>query len=159
MTRKQSYSAPAACVLDCGGCDAAFPILLSLIWLYAMRFQTKGGAHASRVPYSASRRVHPLSLRAPSALLNRKLTPDRQIHLKIKPKSSRIGPKNESAVSSLPKAIEGYPSLLKPIFKNLFFGRRNCLVFVSAFANHPCGCRLQGQANIFPITVDGRHPR
>jgi hypothetical protein len=38
-----------------------------------------------------------------------------------------------ATVSSLLKVIKGYSRLLKPIFKNPFFIRRSCLVFVSDF--------------------------
>jgi hypothetical protein len=155
MTRKQSYSSDAAClprrsrtkagVLDCTGSDAALKYEISNFKSAANRALpplTASVPHApSRVVFgalaehsgrdAAARRpvIRPKTF---APLPSAKLTPDSQINLKIKPKSGRIRPKNESAVtltgrSPLPgvprllKPIEGYPNLLKPFFKNLFF--------------------------------------
>jgi hypothetical protein len=46
---------------------------------------------------------------------------------------SPVSPLFNSSASSLMKPIEGYSSLLKPIFKNLFFVRQSCLALVPAF--------------------------
>jgi hypothetical protein len=137
MTRKQSYSDGAACVLDCGGCDAALKSEISNFKSAAngvLPLQRERGAHASRVPYSASRRISLPQLPTLTPLLDGKLT----LAAKLTSKSNRnpaiSDRKNESAIAlpvgstlrttpRLPKAIEGYPSLLKPIFKNFFYPR------------------------------------
>jgi hypothetical protein len=57
-----------------------------------------------------------------------KLTLAAKLTSKSNRSQTESGQKNKSPLSSvpsLPKAIEGYPSLLKPIFKNLFLAGEN----------------------------------
>jgi hypothetical protein len=86
MTGKLPYSVSTACLPRRSGTKAG-----------VLPLQTERGAHASRVPYSASRRIPLMPLRS-------------------KPTTLRTA-------SSLLKARKGCSRLLKPFFKNPFFIR------------------------------------
>jgi hypothetical protein len=119
MTRKKSYSSDAACVLDCG-CPLPLSFACSYLWNGILRSQTKLGAHASRVPYSASRRMHLLPFQTRVVLPDSKLTLTAKLTSKSNWNQAKSGQKINQPLSSpiarLFAKSQGYPSHFLRIF-------------------------------------------